>query len=420
MSLVSGLEWWLSPSAPMLWLPMGRATPPGLVILALMLALALVLVLVLVLAPVLAARQAVAVNNCLQAIPSRVFFQGRATGRMRITNICHSFSGSTQTFVRALSRSWHGSPRSNVATIPIAVAVTHVTHPRAQPFGSTAPGRRLLFVRTCCVLVFTPVMAHVLCLVACFAPQCHMDTYGDNVVVQVSGRKRWTLFPPSDTPYLYPLRVPFEESSVFSEVNVASPDLTRHPLFAKCHGVRVTLSPGDALFVPRHTWHFVEGLDTAVAVNLWCPVPGDVPQRAQEAIVRTLFSALHGFAAAAVGPMADAAAVDEAGASVEGWVNPTDEVWPAHETVAALQGAVCAAAAVAEERSTTDEPAASAKRRRARDLALDATAAPGRLLRLLANAVLDPAVVTAVWSRLQRDLDSGAAALMSSKRRRVR
>ena len=136
--------------------------------------------------------------------------------------------------------------------------------------------------------------------------------------------------------------------------------------------------------------------------------------------MRTLFSALHGLAASAVGQMADAAAVDEAGASVEVWVNPTDEVWPAHETVAALQGAVCAAAAVAEERSTTDEPAASAKRRRARDLALDATAAPGRLLRLLANAVLDPAVVTAVWSRLQRDLDSGAAALMSSKRRRVR
>ena len=60
---------------------------------------------------------------------------------------------------------------------------------------------------------------------------CHYDTYGCNLVAQVWGRKKWTLFPPSDSPLLYPTRIPYEESSVFSQVNVACPDLKQHPHF---------------------------------------------------------------------------------------------------------------------------------------------------------------------------------------------
>lgn len=61
---------------------------------------------------------------------------------------------------------------------------------------------------------------------------CHIDTYGCNLVAQIYGRKKWTLFPPSETPNLYPTRIPYEESSVFSQVNVTSPDLRRFPAFA--------------------------------------------------------------------------------------------------------------------------------------------------------------------------------------------
>ena len=60
---------------------------------------------------------------------------------------------------------------------------------------------------------------------------CHYDTYGCNLVAQLSGRKRWLLFSPSDSKSLYPTRTPYEESSVFSEVNISCPDLSRHPLF---------------------------------------------------------------------------------------------------------------------------------------------------------------------------------------------
>ena len=60
---------------------------------------------------------------------------------------------------------------------------------------------------------------------------CHQDTYGFNLVTQIYGRKRWFLFSPNETDLMYPTRVPYEESSVFSEVNILRPDLTKHTLF---------------------------------------------------------------------------------------------------------------------------------------------------------------------------------------------
>lgn len=61
---------------------------------------------------------------------------------------------------------------------------------------------------------------------------CHIDTYGCNLVAQIYGKKKWTLFPPGQTPNLYPTRIPYEESSVFSQVHITNPDLTRFPAFA--------------------------------------------------------------------------------------------------------------------------------------------------------------------------------------------
>lgn len=99
---------------------------------------------------------------------------------------------------------------------------------------------------------------------------CHLDTYGCNLVFQVQGRKRWHLFPPEDTPFLYPTRIPYEESSVFSKINVVNPDLKRFPQFQKARRHMVTLSPGQVLFVPRHWWHYVESIDrVTVSINSW-------------------------------------------------------------------------------------------------------------------------------------------------------
>nr|CAD7431537.1 unnamed protein product [Timema monikensis] len=95
---------------------------------------------------------------------------------------------------------------------------------------------------------------------------CHIDTYGCNIVAQVMGRKQWILFPPS-APAMLPTRVPYEESSIYSNRNFYSPgsDMAEELTQARV----VTLNPGDVLFVPHHWWHYVENITTAVSINTW-------------------------------------------------------------------------------------------------------------------------------------------------------
>lgn len=126
---------------------------------------------------------------------------------------------------------------------------------------------------------------------------CHQDTYGFNAVVQLKGKKQWVLFRPSDRPHLYPCRLPYEESSVFSSVNILSPDLTKHPHFAKAQPFIVTLEPGDMLIVPRKWFHFVQAVQedsqgACVSVNAWQPVTADHGERLKESLVKFLVTAL--------------------------------------------------------------------------------------------------------------------------------
>lgn len=122
---------------------------------------------------------------------------------------------------------------------------------------------------------------------------CHLDSYGCNLVFQVQGRKRWHLFPPEDTSFLYPTRIPYEESSVFSSVNIVNPDLERFPRFSRVRPYVVTLSSGEVLFVPRHWWHYVESLDpVTISINSWIELGEDDEARVGEALTRTVVCAL--------------------------------------------------------------------------------------------------------------------------------
>ncbi|XP_054828373.1 HSPB1-associated protein 1 isoform X2 [Eublepharis macularius] len=138
---------------------------------------------------------------------------------------------------------------------------------------------------------------------------CHLDSYGCNLVLQLQGRKRWHLYPPEDSSFLYPTRIPYEESSVFSKVNVVNPDLKLFPQFKKAQAHTVTLNPGQILFVPRHWWHYVESLDPITDT--------DHEARVEEAITRTLICAIK--------------SADRLSAS-ESWLNPTEIEVTSHET----------------------------------------------------------------------------------------
>lgn len=85
-------------------------------------------------------------------------------------------------------------------------------------------------------------------------------------------RKRWHLFPPEDTPFLYPTRIPYEESSVFSKINVVNPDLKRFPQFRKARRHMVTLSPGQVMGDLKHWWP-VSGHPSYNFFQVLCHVP---------------------------------------------------------------------------------------------------------------------------------------------------
>ncbi|KAL0269472.1 UNVERIFIED_CONTAM: hypothetical protein PYX00_007187 [Menopon gallinae] len=112
---------------------------------------------------------------------------------------------------------------------------------------------------------------------------CHMDTYGCNLVAQIKGRKLWILIPPGETDSLSPVRVPYEESSVYSSYNFYTPNSN---LLRIKNARKVILNPGEVLFIPKHWWHYVENLEVAVSVNVWIPEGSDDGSRLEEALVR--------------------------------------------------------------------------------------------------------------------------------------
>lgn len=72
----------------------------------------------------------------------------------------------------------------------------------------------------------------------------HYDAYR-NVLVVLHGCKRVTLYPPSQSAYLYPHPV-YSQSANHSRVNVAEPDLQAHPEFSKATAQRFEVTAGGA------------------------------------------------------------------------------------------------------------------------------------------------------------------------------
>ncbi|XKL59913.1 hypothetical protein PGB90_000929 [Kerria lacca] len=119
---------------------------------------------------------------------------------------------------------------------------------------------------------------------------CHIDTYGCNVVAQVFGRKRWLLFPPTETKHLKPTRVPYEESSIYSNINFSCFEQFKDEKFENIYVI--DLYPGDILFVPPRWWHYVENLSLAISINTWISLKNDDIYRMEEALVRYFISSI--------------------------------------------------------------------------------------------------------------------------------
>lgn len=107
--------------------------------------------------------------------------------------------------------------------------------------------------------------------------------------------KQWLLFPPSATKELQPSRIPYEESTIYSQLNFFAPTENTIACISRLsENVKlITLKPGDVLFVPKGWWHYVESLDLTMSVNVWLPEETDKQSRLSEALVQLLKTALN-------------------------------------------------------------------------------------------------------------------------------
>jgi hypothetical protein len=110
---------------------------------------------------------------------------------------------------------------------------------------------------------------------------CHYDA-PNNIACVAVGRRRFTMFPPSEVDNLYPGPLELNPGGqAVSLVDFAAPDYERFPRFraAQAAGFSAELEPGDAIFIPSMWWHHVQGLSAFnTLVNYWwSSVPKHVP-----------------------------------------------------------------------------------------------------------------------------------------------
>ncbi|MDX1480282.1 MAG: cupin-like domain-containing protein [Woeseiaceae bacterium] len=100
----------------------------------------------------------------------------------------------------------------------------------------------------------------------------HFDI-NHNIACVVSGRRKFTVFPPDQVSNLYVgplLNTP--GGPPISVVDLRNPDVEKFPRFARAleAAQEAVLEPGDAVFIPVLWWHGVESLESLnLLVNYW-------------------------------------------------------------------------------------------------------------------------------------------------------
>jgi len=95
----------------------------------------------------------------------------------------------------------------------------------------------------------------------------------DNLACVTAGRRRFTLFPPTQLENLYVGPLDFTPAGQpISLVDLHQPDLERFPRFSEAmrHAQSAELEPGDAIFIPSMWFHHIEALEPVnLLINAW-------------------------------------------------------------------------------------------------------------------------------------------------------
>jgi oxalate decarboxylase/phosphoglucose isomerase-like protein (cupin superfamily) len=97
---------------------------------------------------------------------------------------------------------------------------------------------------------------------------------GREVLAQLSaGRKKFILYSPQDSRFLYPRKFGWdwfdETTAVYSseipfEAGLSNIDRHRFPLLDRATPIEVELQAGEALYIPPHWWHYTQAVEPAI------------------------------------------------------------------------------------------------------------------------------------------------------------
>ena len=97
----------------------------------------------------------------------------------------------------------------------------------------------------------------------------HQDIH-DNWFCQIRGTKEVLLISSDQTPHLCVSRK-YNLGSVLSEINISKLDCQGREAdaFGKTHGLYARVEAGDALFIPKNTWHAVVALEPSISLAIF-------------------------------------------------------------------------------------------------------------------------------------------------------
>jgi len=97
----------------------------------------------------------------------------------------------------------------------------------------------------------------------------HRDIH-NNWFCQIQGTKELILFAPEESPRMFPSKK-YNLGSVLSTVDLSriGDDPRMASEFEKARGIYVRAEPGDALYIPKNTWHAVVALSPSISLGIF-------------------------------------------------------------------------------------------------------------------------------------------------------